>query len=73
MGALPSGRDQETLVDHPNGRLVHVANEDDNMVMIIDIEKGIRLGQVQVGVAPEGLDISSDGKILVSTSETTNV
>ena len=31
------------------------------------------LGEVQVGVEPEGMGISPDGKILVNTSETTNM
>src|SRR5262249_29462974 len=32
-----------------------------------------RLIEVQVGVEPEGMGLSSDGKILVNTSETTNM
>src|SRR6202011_3526454 len=38
-----------------------------------DIEKRTRVGAVQVGVEPEGIGISPDGKILVNTSETTNM
>jgi PQQ-dependent catabolism-associated beta-propeller protein len=37
------------------------------------MEKRVRLGEVQVGVEPEGMGISPDGKILVNTSETTNM
>jgi PQQ-dependent catabolism-associated beta-propeller protein len=33
----------------------------------------VPLGEVQVGVEPEGMGISPDGKILVNTSETTNM
>ena len=40
---------------------------------IIDIEKRARLGEVAVGVEPEGMALSPDGKILVNTSETTNM
>ncbi len=40
---------------------------------MIDIERRARLGDVQVGVEPEGMGISPDGKILVNTSETTNM
>jgi PQQ-dependent catabolism-associated beta-propeller protein len=50
-----------------------VANENDNTVTIIDLEKRARIGEVQVGVEPEGMGISPDGKILVNTSETTNM
>ena len=42
-------------------------------VTIIDLEKRVPLGEVQVGVEPEGMGISPDGKILVNTSETTNM
>jgi PQQ-dependent catabolism-associated beta-propeller protein len=37
------------------------------------LEKKVPLGEVQVGVEPEGMGISPDGKILVNTSETTNM
>ncbi len=37
------------------------------------MEKRTRLGDVQVGVEPEGMGLSPDGKILVNTSETTNM
>ena len=50
-----------------------MANEDANTVTIIDMEKRVPLGEVQVGVEPEGMGISPDGKILVNTSETTNM
>ena len=55
------------------GKLLYVANENDNTVTVIDIEKRERLAEVPVGVEPEGMAISPDGKIVVSTSETTNV
>jgi PQQ-dependent catabolism-associated beta-propeller protein len=42
-------------------------------VTIIDLEKRVRLGDIQVGVEPEGMAISPDGKILINTSETTNM
>ena len=40
---------------------------------IIDLERRVPLGEVQVGVEPEGMGISPDGKLLVNTSETTNM
>jgi PQQ-dependent catabolism-associated beta-propeller protein len=42
-------------------------------VTIIDLEKRVRVGDIQVGVEPEGMAISPDGKILINTSETTNM
>lgn len=52
---------------------MYVANENDNTVTVIDLEKRARLGDIQVGVEPEGMTISPDGKILINTSETTNM
>jgi PQQ-dependent catabolism-associated beta-propeller protein len=40
---------------------------------VIDLEKRARLGDIQVGVEPEGMTISPDGKTLINTSETTNM
>ncbi|HXW26859.1 MAG TPA: PQQ-dependent catabolism-associated beta-propeller protein, partial [Xanthobacteraceae bacterium] len=45
----------------------------DNTVTIIDIDRRARVGDVQVGVEPEGIAVSPDGKIVVNTSETTNM
>jgi PQQ-dependent catabolism-associated beta-propeller protein len=42
-------------------------------VTVIDLQKRVRLGDIQVGVEPEGMAISPDGKILINTSETTNM
>jgi PQQ-dependent catabolism-associated beta-propeller protein len=52
--------------------------DDDTIQMIdtrtnIDIARRAQVGDVQVGVEPEGMGISPDGKILVNTSETTNI
>jgi PQQ-dependent catabolism-associated beta-propeller protein len=55
------------------GMRLYVANENVNTVTIIDIEKRALLGDVQVGVEPEGMAISPDGAILINTSETTNM
>jgi PQQ-dependent catabolism-associated beta-propeller protein len=37
------------------------------------LERRVPLGEVQVGVEPEGMGLSPDGRILVNTSETTNM
>src|SRR6516164_4922755 len=60
------------LQDH-TGKILYVANENDNTVTIIDLERRVPLDEVQVGVEPEGMGLSPDGKILVATSETTNM
>ena len=53
--------------------MLYVANEDNNTVTIIDMARRAQIGDVQVGVEPEGMAISPDGKILINTSETTNM
>jgi len=55
------------------GKLIYVAHENDNTVTIVDIEKRTQLGAVQVGVEPEGIEVSPDGKVLINTSETTSM
>ena len=40
---------------------------------IIDIARRTQIGEVQVGVEPEGMVMSPDGRILINTSETTNM
>ena len=70
---LPSGPDPELLALGPDGRLLYVANEDDNMVTVVDVEDRSKVTEIQVGVEPEGMGVSPDGKWLVNTSETTNM
>jgi PQQ-dependent catabolism-associated beta-propeller protein len=73
VDTLPSGPDPELFVEDPAGKVLYVANENDNTVTVIDIEKRTQLGAVQVGVEPEGMELSPDGKFLINTSETTNM
>jgi len=58
---------------HPSGNPLYVANEDDNMVTVLDVKEGIAVTEIPVGVEPEGMGISPDGTVLVNTSETTNM
>jgi len=43
------------------------------MVTVLDVEKNQVLAEVPVGVEPEGMGVSPDGKVIVNTSETTNM
>ena len=70
---MPSGPDPELFVLHPSGNPLYIANEDDNLVTVVDIETDKVLAEIPVGVEPEGMGISPDGKLLVNTSETTNM
>ena len=49
------------------------SNENDNLVSIIDIAAHTVVDTVPVGVEPEGMGVSPDGKFVVNTSETTNM
>ena len=69
---LPSGPDPELFTLHPSGNPLYIANEDDNIVTIVDIKKGTIIAEVPVGVEPR-MGVSPDGKIVVNTSETTNM
>src|SRR3977135_1689625 len=73
VDSLPSGPDPELFTQDAAGKTLYVANENDNTVTIIDLEKRVRVGDIQVGVEPEGMAISPDSKILINTSETTNM
>src|SRR5205085_5172657 len=44
-----------------------------NLVTLIDIDRGEVVTEIPVGVEPEGMGISPDGKYLINTSETTNM
>ena len=57
----------------PPGSPVYVANEDDSLITAIDLEDAKVLAEVPVGVEPEGVGVSPDGKILIATSETSNM
>ncbi len=57
----------------PDGGKIYAANEDDNLVTVIDVASRSVLSEIPVGVEPEGMGISPDGKTIVNTSETTNM
>ncbi|MBX6320494.1 MAG: PQQ-dependent catabolism-associated beta-propeller protein [Rhodospirillaceae bacterium] len=65
--------DPERIDISPDGKLLFVSNEDDNLVSIIDIAARSVVDQIPVGVEPEGMAVSPDGKYVVNTSETTNM
>ena len=57
----------------PDGKVIYIANEDDSLVTIMDIKSGDVLGEVPVGVEPEGMTVSPDNKYTVATSESTSM
>lgn len=58
---------------HPSGNPLYIANEDDNLVTVVDTQTHKVLAEIPVGVEPEGMGVSPDGKVVINTSETTNM
>ena len=52
---------------------LYIANEDDAMVTVVDMNDKMIIDDIPVGVEPEGMGLTNDGKVLVNTSETTNM
>ena len=58
---------------HPNDRHLYIANEDDAVTTVVDTETRSVIAQINVGIEPEGMAVSPDGKIEITPSETTNM
>lgn len=69
---LDSGPDPELLdVDHAGSR-IYIANEDDAMVTVMERD-GTILVEIPVGIEPEGMAVSPDDSVVVTTSESTGM
>jgi PQQ-dependent catabolism-associated beta-propeller protein len=71
-GKLTSGEDPETFDIHPNGNL-YLSNEDDAKATVVNPTTGEIVAEVKVGLEPEGVAVSPDGKYALVTSESTNM
>ena len=70
---LPSGADPEQFALSRDGKRLYIANEDNAVTTVVDIESRQVVKQIDVGVEPEGMAISPDDALAVTTSETTNM
>ena len=70
---LPSGPDPELFILSPKDDILYIANEDDAMVTVVDMNDKMIIDDIPVGVEPEGMGLTNNGKVLVNTSETTNM
>ena len=52
---------------------LYIANEDDAITTVVNTQSRKVVAQIDVGVEPEGMAVSPDGKIAITTSETTNM
>jgi YVTN family beta-propeller protein len=46
---LPSGEDPEQFILHPNNTLLYIANEDDAITTVVDVQKRSVVKQIDVG------------------------
>ena len=67
-----AGSDPETFAVHPNGN-VYVSNEDNAKASVFNPKTGKMLAKINVGLEPEGVAVSADGKRVIVTSESTNM
>lgn len=67
-----SGSDPETFAVHPNGN-IYISNEDDAKATVFNPANGEQVADISVGLEPEGVAISPDGKKVIVTSESTNM
>ena len=74
VGTLPSGPDPGAVRPAPDGKTALRRQRGRQHGHRHRPRASARsIGEIQVGVEPEGMGVSPDGKILVNTSETTNM
>ncbi len=72
-GHIETGDDPEIFDIDPTGEILVVSNEDDAEATVIDIASGtIRTVIEDVGIEPEGVTFTPDGKRVFVTAEATN-
>ncbi len=69
---IPSGSDPEAFDVHPNGN-IYLSNEDAGLASVLEPSTGKILAEVKVGIEPEGVTVSPDGKQVWVTSESTSM
>ena len=69
---FPSGDDPEAFAVHANGN-IYISNEEDAKTSVFNPADGSLVAEIEVGIEPEGVAISPDGKKVIVTSESTNM
>lgn len=62
----------EAFAVHTNGNL-YISNEEDAKASVFDPASGTLIAEIEVGIEPEGVALSPDGKRAIVTSESTNM
>lgn len=69
---IQAGSDPEAFAVHGNGN-IYLSNEDEGLASVLDPVSGKILAEIKVGLEPEGVGISPDGKQVLVTSESSNM
>lgn len=69
---VPAGSDPEAFAVHPNGT-IYLSNEDEGLATALNPDSGEILAEIKVGLEPEGVGVSPDGKQVLVTSESSNM
>lgn len=69
---ISAGSDPEAFAVHPNGT-IYLSNEDDGLATALNPDSGEILAEIKVGLEPEGVGVSPDGKQVLVTSESSNM
>ena len=73
VGIIEAGEDPELFDLDPSGKILVASNEDDNELTVSDAATGKKIRTIEnVGIEPEGVTFSNDGKVVFVTSEATN-
>ena len=73
VGVIEAGEDPELFDLDPSGTILVASNEDDNELTVSNASTGEKIRTVEnVGIEPEGVTFSNDGKVVFVTSEVTN-
>ena len=67
VGTLPSGPDPELFVLHPSGNPLYIANEDDNLVTVVDINEKKVLAENTMDSSVYSTVITANGVMYVMT------
>ena len=69
---ISAGSDPEAFAVHPNGT-IYLSNEDDGLATALNPDSGEILAEIKVGLEPEGVGVSPDGRQVLVTSESSNM
>lgn len=67
-----AGPGPEAFAVHPDGN-IYLSNEDNSTASVINPKTGKLIAQIRVGLEPEGVAVSADGKRVIVTSESTSM